>query len=196
MAKKLHWLVVNHLFWSDFEQLDWCLWKQLICTKFQQFWGNWPSSFAPYSHIFMMIPNIMGHLPLTEHIKAFSICFQLLGQQFDFSVFCSNSLAYGIVEDRTFLFTVWRTVASLILHHMVFSFAGIFCNEAYSKKGVFWHGVKQIWDTNQNQQAWKKLCWKNHWILPKKAKPLFFKLLFQQVKPLWKSKKMLQTGFN
>ena len=97
MAKKLHWLVVNHLFWSDFEQLDWCLWKQLICTKFQQFWGNWPSSFAPYSHIFMMIPNIMGHLPLTEHIKAFSICFQLLGQQFDFSVFCSNSLAYGIV---------------------------------------------------------------------------------------------------
>ena len=97
MAKKLHWLVVNHLFWSDFEQLDWCLWKQSICTKFQQFWGNWPSSFAPYSHIFMMIPNIMGHLPLTEHIKAFSICFQLLGQQFDFSVFCSNSLAYGIV---------------------------------------------------------------------------------------------------
>ena len=98
MAKKLHWLVVNRLFWSDFEQLDWCLWKQLICTKFQQFWGNWPSSFAPYSHIFMMIPNIMGHLPLTEHIKAFSICFQLLGQQFDFSVFCSNSLAYGIVH--------------------------------------------------------------------------------------------------
>ena len=98
MAKNLHWLVVNHLFWSDFEQLDWCLWKQLICTKFQQFWGNWPSSFAPYSHIFMMIPNIMGHLPLTEHIKAFSICFQLLGQQFDFSVFCSNSLAYGIVD--------------------------------------------------------------------------------------------------
>ena len=46
----------------------------------------------------MMIPNIMGHLPLTEHIKAFSICFQLLGQQFDFSVFCSNSLAYGIVH--------------------------------------------------------------------------------------------------
>ena len=101
MAKNLHWLVVNHLFWSDFEQLDWCLWKQLICTKFQQFWGNWPSSFAPYSHIFMMIPNIMGHLPLTEHIKAFSICFQLLGQQFDFSVFCSNSLAYGIVRRFT-----------------------------------------------------------------------------------------------
>ena len=98
MAKKLHWLVVNHLFWSDFEQLDWCLWKQLICTKFQQFWGNWPSSFAPYSHIFMMIPNIMGHQPLTEHIKAFSICFQPLGKQFDFSVFCSNSLAYGIVK--------------------------------------------------------------------------------------------------
>ena len=103
MAKKLHWLVVNHLFWSDFEQLDWCLWKQLICTKFQQFWGNWPSSFAPYSHIFMMIPNIMGHLPLTEHIKAFSICFQLLGQQFYFSVFCSNSLAYGIVRSRFFV---------------------------------------------------------------------------------------------
>ena len=47
-----------------------------------------------------MIPNIMGHLPLTEHIKAFSICFQLLGQQFDFSVFCSNSLAYGIVQKK------------------------------------------------------------------------------------------------
>ena len=80
------------------------------------------------------------------------------------------------------------TVASLTLHHVVFSFAGIFCNEAYNKKGVFWHGVKQIWDTNQNQQAWKELCWKNHWILPKKAKPLFFKLIFKQVKPLWKSK--------
>ena len=46
----------------------------------------------------MMILNIMGHLPLTEHIKAYSICFQLLGQQFEFSVFCFNSLAYGIVQ--------------------------------------------------------------------------------------------------
>ena len=99
MSKKLRWLIVNHLFWPDFEQLDCCLWKQLICTKFQQFWENWPSSFGSYAHVFMMILNIMGHLPLTEHIKAYSICFQLLGQQFEFSVFCFNSLAYGIVHE-------------------------------------------------------------------------------------------------
>ena len=81
------------------------------------------------------------------------------------------------------------TVASLILHHMVFSFGHIFCNEAFSKKGVFWHGVKQIWETKRHQLPWKVLCWKNHQILPKKGKPLFFKLLSKQVKPLWKSKK-------
>ncbi len=50
--------------------------------------------------------NIMGHVPLTEHIKAFSICFQLLGQQFYFSVFCSNSLAYGIVCSASKFYTL------------------------------------------------------------------------------------------
>ena len=81
------------------------------------------------------------------------------------------------------------TVASLILHHMVFSYAGTFCNEAYSKKGVFWHDMKQIWETTRDHLPWKALRWKNHWILPKKAKPHFLKLLFKLVKPLWKSKK-------
>ena len=123
MSKKLHWLILNHLFWPDFDQLDCCLWKQLICTKFQRFWENWPSSFGPYAHVFMMILNIMGHLPLTEHIKAYSICFQLLGQQFEFSVFCFNSLAYGIVSELLtwlflvqFFFSMWisATIRKLI----------------------------------------------------------------------------------